>query len=93
MGGRAADLAAQVLDRIQIDVQFTAHPLLGQGGDPAQPSRPATEEVCEAVGTAQIQVGVVLPGDTDATENLDAVFDVGRRSLDPDGGGDRRGDG
>jgi hypothetical protein len=66
---------------------------LGELGGAPQPARRATEELSDPVGATQVQVGVVLPGDADAAEHLDAVLGVGLGGLDPDARGDRGGDG
>ena len=75
---------------VEVDVQLAAHPVAGQCRDAAQPARPAAEELRDAVGAAQVQVRVVLPGDADAAEHLDAVLGVGLGRLDADGRGDAR---
>ncbi len=63
-------------------------------GDAAQPARRAAEELRNPVRPTQIQVCVVLPGDADAAEHLDAVLGVGLGHFDArggrDGGGDRQ---
>ena len=94
IGDRRGDLGLQMLDRRQVDVQFAADALLRQRRDTAQPARRAAEELRNPVCPAQIQVRVVLPGDADAAEHLDAVLGVGLGQLDAcgrrDGGGDRQ---
>ena len=94
IGDRRGDLRLQVLDRGQVDVQFAADTLLREHGDPAQPARRTAEELRNAVRPTQIQMCVVLPGDADATEHLDAVLGVGLGEFDArgrrDGSGDRQ---
>ena len=57
-------------------------PALRQRRDAAQPARPAAEELRNPVCPAQIQMRVVLPGDADTAEHLDAVLGVGLGRLD-----------
>ncbi len=94
IGDGGGDLGLQVLDRRQVDVQFAADALLRERRDPAQPARRAAEELRNPVCATQIQMRVVLPGDADAAEHLDAVLGVGLGELDArgrrDGGGDRQ---
>ena len=92
-GDGGVDLGAQMLHRAQVDVEGAAHALPGQFHDAPQPARPAAEELRNPVCATQVQMGVVLPGDTDAAEHLDAVLGVGLRGLDAGGRGDRGGDG
>ena len=92
-GDRFGDLGSQVGDLAQVDAQATAHAGLGQLGSPAQPACRPAEELPDPVGPTQVQVRVVLPGDADAAEHLNAVLDVGLGRLDPDARGDGRGNG
>ncbi len=55
-------------------------------------ARPAAEELRNAVGPAQIQMRVVLPGDADAAEHLNAVLGVGLGGSIAGRGRDGRGD-
>ena len=91
-GDRGGDLGSQMLDRRRGRCAVAAHALLGQRGDPAQPARRAAEELRNPVCAPQVQVRVVLPGEADAAEHLDAVLGVGLGGLDADGGRDRGGD-
>ena len=74
--------------------KFAPDALLRECRDPAQPARLAAEELRNPVRPAQIQMRVVLPGDADAAEHLNAVLGVGLRRIDAcgrrDGGGDRQ---
>ena len=83
LGNRRADLRTQVCHRVEVDMQVPAHPSGGEFHDPAQPAAPSAEELRDGVGAPQIEVGVVLPGDADPAQHLDAVFGVILRRPDP----------
>ena len=93
LGSRRGDLRTQVRHRVEVDVQGATDAVEAQLRDAAQVSGPIAEGVADAVGTPQVQMGVVLPGDADAAEHLDAVLRVGLGGVDRLRGGDRRGDG
>ncbi len=93
LGDGRGDLRAHRLDRTQVDVQVATHPVEGQVGRAAQPPAPPTQGGGNPVGPTQVQVRVVLPGDADAAEHLDAVLGVGLRGRHPRGDGNRRRDG
>ena len=90
---RVGDLGPQVGDVAEVDAEIAADAVLGQLGGPAQPAGGPAEELPDSIGPAQIQMRVVLPGDPDAAEHLNAVLGVGLGGLDRDAGGDGRGDG
>ena len=92
-GDRVGDLGSQVGDLAQVDAEIAADAGLSQLGGPAQPARGPAEELPDPVGPTEVQVRVVLPGDPDSAEHLNAVLDVGLRGLDPDARGDSRGNG
>ena len=79
-------------DGVQIDMQLAAHARERQLSNPAQVGRTAAQELGDPVGAAEVQVRVVFPGDTDAAEDLNAIFGVGLGGLDSRTGGDRRRD-
>ena len=54
-----------------------------QFDDLPKPARRSSQEVPDPVGAAQIKVGVVLPGDADAAEDLNAVLRIGFCRLTP----------
>src|ERR1700751_966430 len=93
LGDRFGDLGAQVGDVAQVDAQATADTCLGQLDGPAQPARRSAEELSDPMRPTQVQVRVVLPGDADAAEHLDAVLEVGLRGVDSGTRGDGRGNG
>ena len=93
VGDRGGDLGPQMIDRVEVDVQFSAHAVARQRRDAAQPTRLAAEELRNGVRPTQIQVRVVLPGDADTTEHLNAVLGVGLGGLDADCRSDGGGDG
>ena len=74
-------------------MQLAADAVEGQRRNPTQVVRAPTEELGDSVGAPQIEVRVVLPGDADAAQHLNAVLGVALRGVDPGGGCDRRGDG
>ena len=88
----AAISGALALDLGEVDTQAPPHPGLRQRGDAAQPALGAAEEPADAMGPAQVQMRVMLPGAADAAEHLDAVLDVCLRGGDADARGQRRGD-
>ena len=57
VGDRGGDLGPQMIDRVEVDVQFTAHSVAGERRDPAQPSRLAAEELRNPVCATKIQMG------------------------------------
>ena len=92
LGNRFGDLGPQAGDHIEIDTEAATDTGPGQRGDTAQPACRPAEKLPDAVGPAQVQMRVVLPGDADTAENLDAVLDIGLRGVDTDAGGDGRSD-
>lgn len=72
--------------------EFAAGSGLGEAGG-AQPVRVGgAEELAGEDGPAQLEVGVVLPGEADAAEDLDGVLGAGVRGLGCGGGGERGGE-
>ncbi len=63
----------------------------GQGGGAGQPGAGAAEELAQREGPAQVQVGVVFPGEADPAEHLDAVLGVVHRGVQRQRGGGRGG--
>ena len=86
---RRGDLRTQMGDGVQINVQLAAHARERQLSDAAQVGRTATQELSDPVGAPQVQVRVVFPRDSDAAEDLYAIFGIGLRGLDSRTGGDR----
>jgi hypothetical protein len=81
-----------VFDRVEVDAQISAHALLGQRRNALQPMMRLTEEVRDPVCAPQIEMRIVFPGDSDATEHLDTVLGVGLRGVDPGSRSHRSGD-
>jgi hypothetical protein len=88
--GEGADLVTQTrrLAR-EVPVEVAADTGQRLGGDPCTPARRPAEELAHRGGTAQVPVGVVLPGEPDPAEDLDEVLGTGERCLGTEGAGDR----
>ncbi len=73
----------------QVEPQFPAGAGLGEP-DGAQPVRVArAEQLAGDDGPAQMEVGVVLPGEAGAAEDLDAVLGAAVRGVERGAGGER----
>ena len=64
----------------------------GEPGEAGAPGGGAAEELAQRQGPAQVQVGVVFPGEADAAEDLDAVLGVVHRVVQRQRGGGRGGE-
>ncbi len=69
--------------------EFAAGPALGEAGGPQSVVVGGAEELAGEDGPAQLEVGVVLPGEADAAEDLDGVLGAGVRDVGCGGGGER----
>jgi hypothetical protein len=76
---------------LQFDAQRAPRAAQGQFRRAPAPLRAATRELPQHECAPQVAVGVVLPGEPDTTEHLDAVLGVVDRGVQRDGGGDRGG--
>ena len=64
----------------------------GEPGEPGAPGAAAAEELAQRQCPAQVQVGVVFPGEADAAEDLDTVLGVVHRVVQRQRGGGRGGE-
>ena len=73
-------------------MQFPPNSGEGQRRNTAKIVRAATQELCDPIRAAQIQMRVMLPGDADSTQHLDAVLSVALHGIDSGCRRDRRRD-
>ena len=93
-GNHGADALAQRLDLVaQRNAAVATQAFATEARNRGVPARRAARERAHGHGPAQRKVSVMLPGEADTTEDLDAVLGIVDRVLHGDGAGGSSGDG